>query len=91
MYLNVIAAIKLNDTAYFDMILKEIQKLEEITQVLLAYNLSCGFAHFGRKEEMLFYSKESIRLGKTKQQFLDDKDFEKYWNDEDFLKIIEEE
>lgn len=91
LYLNVIAASKLNDSAYFDMILKEIQKLEEITQVLLAYNLSCGFAHFGRKEEMLFYSKESIRLGKTKQQFLDDKDFEKYWNDEDFLKIIEEE
>ncbi|WP_445456706.1 leucine-rich repeat domain-containing protein [Flavobacterium sp. HNIBRBA15423] len=91
LYPNVIASIKLNDWTYFDTLLKEIQKLEEITQVLLAYNLSCGFAHFGRKEEMLFYSKESIRLGKTKQEFLDDKDFEKYWNDEDFLKTIEEE
>ena len=90
LYLNVIAAIKLNDSTYFNAVLKEVQKLEEITQVLLAFNLACGFAHFGRKEEMLFYIKESIRLGKTKQQFLDDTDFEKYWNDEDFLMAIEE-
>lgn len=90
LYLNAIAAIKLDDASYFDLLLKEIEKLEEITQVLLAFNLACGFAHFGRKEEMLFYIKESIRLGKTKQQFLDDTDFEKYWNDDDFLKTIDE-
>jgi len=91
LYLNVIAAIKLNDSTYFNAVLKEIQKLEEITQVLLAFNLACGFAHFDRKDEMLFYIKESIRLGKTKQQFLDDTDFEKFWDDADFLKTIEEE
>lgn len=91
LYLNVIAAIKLNDTIFFDAVLKKVQKLEEISQVLLAFNLSCGFAHFGRKEEMFYYIKESIRLGKTKQQFLDDTDFEKYWNDGDFLKAIDEE
>ena len=90
LYLNAIAAIKLNDNAFFDAVLKEVKKLEEITQVLLAFNLACGFAHFDRKDEMLFYIKESIRLGKTKQQFLDDTDFEKYWNDMDFLKTIEE-
>ncbi|VXB20405.1 conserved hypothetical protein [Flavobacterium sp. 9AF] len=91
LYLNVIAAIKLNDETYFNLLLKEIGKLEEITQVLLAFNLACGYAHFDRKEEMLLYIKESIRLGKTKQQFLDDTDFKKYWKDEDFLKAIEEE
>ncbi|NHN26641.1 hypothetical protein FIA58_013225 [Flavobacterium jejuense] len=91
LYRNVIAAIKLNDASYFDLLLKEVQKLEEITQVLLAFNLACGFAHFERKEKMIFHIKESIRLGKTKQQFLDDTDFEKYWNDDDFLTAIEEE
>ena len=91
LYLNVIAAIKLNDSLYFDAVLREVQKLEEITQILLAFNLACGFAHFERKEEMIFHIKESIRLGKTKQQFLDDKDFEKYWKDDQFLKAIEEE
>ncbi|NHN26640.1 hypothetical protein FIA58_013220 [Flavobacterium jejuense] len=91
LYLNVIAAIKLNDASYFDLLLKEVQKLEEITKVLLAFNLACGFAHFERKEEMIFHIKESIRLGKTKQQFLDDTDFEKFWDDDDFLNAIEEE
>ncbi len=91
LYRNIIASVKLNDCTYFDTLLKEIQKLEEITQVLLAFNLACGYAHFDRKEKMLLYIKESIRLGKTKQQFLDNKDFEKYWNDDDFLRAIEEE
>ncbi len=90
LYLNAIAAIKLNDTIFFDAVLKKVQKLEEITQVLLAFNIACGFAYFGRKEQMLLYIKESIRLGKTRQQFLDDTDFKKYWKDEDFLKAIEE-
>ena len=91
LYLNVVAAIMLNDSAYFDAILKEIQKIKEITHILLAFNLACAFAVFGRKDEMLFHIKKSIRLGKMKQQFLDETDFKKYWNDEDFLKIIEEE
>ena len=90
LYRNVIASIKLNDETYFDLLLKEIEKLEEITQVLLAFNLACGFAHFESKEDMIFHIKESIRLGKTKEQFLDDTNFEKYWNDNDFLEAIQE-
>ncbi|PXY47010.1 leucine-rich repeat domain-containing protein [Flavobacterium hydrophilum] len=90
LFYNIIAATKLNDEPYFDLLYKEVQKIEKISEVLLAYNLACGFAHFGRKEKMLIYIKESIRLGKIKQQFLDDTDFEKYWADADFLKVIEE-
>lgn len=91
LFYNIIAAIKLNNEPYFELLYKEVQKTEKISEVLLAYNLSCGLAHFGRKEKMLVYIKESIRLGKTKQQFLDDTDFEKYWEDADFLVAIEEE
>lgn len=91
MYLNVIASIKLNDEAYFDLLLKEIEKLEEITQVLLAYNLACGFAHFNRKKALLRFVEVAIYLGKTKEQFLEDTDFEKFWQDEDFLKAIANE
>lgn len=91
LHLNIIASIKLNDDIYFDALSREVQKLGEITKALFAFNFACGFAHFGRKEEMLHYIKESTRLGKNKQQFLDDTDFEKYWNDEDFLKAIDEE
>lgn len=91
LHLNIIASIKLNDDIYFDALSKEVQKLGEITKALFAFNFACGFGHFDRKEEMLHYIKESIRLGKTKQQFLDDTDFEKYWNDGDFLKAIDEE
>ncbi|WP_163398803.1 TPR end-of-group domain-containing protein [Flavobacterium fluviatile] len=58
---------------------------------MLAYNLACELAYFGRKEEMQAYIKEAIRLGKMKQQFLDDTDFEKYWKDADSLKAIDEE
>lgn len=90
LFYNIIAAVKLNDEEYFELLYKEVQKIEKISEVLLAYNLACAFAHFGRKENMLFYIKESIRLGKMKQQFLDDTDFEKYWTDADFLVAIEE-
>ena len=90
LFYNIIAAIKLNDGPYFDLLYNEVQQLQKITEVLLAFNLACAFAHFGRKEKMLFYIKESIRLGKMKQQFLDDTDFEKYWQDTDFLGVIEE-
>lgn len=91
LYLNIIASIKLNDEAYFDLLLKEIEKLEEITQVLLAYNLACGFAHFNRKKALLRFVEVAIYLGKTKEQFLEDTDFEKFWQDEDFLKAIANE
>lgn len=90
LFYNIIAAIKLNDEPYFNLLYKEAQKIEKISEVLLTYNLACGLAHFGRKEDMLFYIKESIRLGKIKQQFLDDTDFEKYWEDSEFLEAIED-
>lgn len=57
---------------------------------MLAYNLSSAFACFGIKEEMIFYIKEAINVEKIKQQFLDDTNFEKYWEDRGFLKAIEE-
>jgi hypothetical protein len=90
LYGNICASIMLNDESYFDLIYREVQKIERISETLLAYNLACAFAHFGRKEDMLFYIKDSIRLGKTTRQFLDDTDFEKYWDDADFLEAIEE-
>lgn len=91
LFYNIIASVKLNDKLYFDILYKEVQKLKEIKQVLLAYNLACAFGYFEQKEEMMVYIRKSLQLGKSKQQFLDDSDFEKYWNDTDFLTVIEED
>ncbi|MDR7212089.1 TPR end-of-group domain-containing protein [Flavobacterium piscis] len=90
LFYNIIASIKLNDEPYFNLLFNEVQQLKKITEVLLAFNLACGLAHFGRRDDLLLYIKEAIKLGKTKQQFLDDTDFEKYWEDEEFLEVIKE-
>ena len=86
---NIVNSIMLKDESYFDVLFSEVQKSKQVERAILAFNLTCGFAHFDRKKEMLFYVKESIRLGKKKQQFLEDTDFEKYWQDADFLRAIE--
>jgi hypothetical protein len=37
---------------------------------------------------MLAYIEKSLELGKTSRQFMDDKDFEGYIEDQDFLDLL---
>lgn len=86
LHLALIAAAKTNDEVSFNNLIKYIP--EQIDDVLLTYNLACAFACFARKEGLIQYVKRSIQLGKTKQQFMDDTDFNKYLHDTDFLEAL---
>ncbi len=54
-----------------------------------AYVLACAFAHFGEKDQMLVWMKESISLSQPKRSFMENPDFAGYMNDKDFLAVLE--
>ncbi|MCZ8215605.1 MAG: hypothetical protein O9262_05155, partial [Cyclobacteriaceae bacterium] len=62
---------------------------ENITDNNLAYNLACFHSLKRDKEETLRYIKLAIVLGKNKDQFIVDTDFENYKNDPEFLAALE--
>jgi hypothetical protein len=82
----VVAAVKTADRDAFNWLKTFIP--EKVTEPLLAYNLACGFAVFHDKPNMLAYIEKSLELGKTSRQFMDDKDFEGYIEDQDFLDLL---
>ncbi|MCZ8092321.1 MAG: hypothetical protein O9331_02440 [Acidovorax sp.] len=55
----------------------------------LAYNLACYHAVQGDKPRLLQAASAASRLGKPRAQFLADTDFERYWQDADFLQALQ--
>jgi len=89
LFIAIISAGMTKDRDFLNFLVQYIP--EKIQDELLAYNLACAFSIFSEKEPMLKYVRDSIELGKTKTQFLDDKDFTQYKEDKDFLKVLERE
>jgi len=58
------------------------------TNGTLMYNLACYYAVSGDKPHMLESVTAARRLGKPPSQFMADTDFEKYWKDAEFLKVL---
>ena len=61
---------------------------EKQTNGTLMYNLACHYAVVADKPHMLQSITAARRLGKPTQQFMADTDFEKYWKDGDFVKVL---
>lgn len=61
------------------------------TNGTLMYNLACYYAVASDKPHMLESITAARRLGKPTSQFMADTDFEKYWKDGEFLKVLEEQ
>lgn len=61
---------------------------KDTDQTRLTYNLACIYAMFSKKEKMINYVERSIKLGKPRDQFLEDNDFKPYWEDKDFLEVL---
>lgn len=55
----------------------------------LAYNLACYHAVQGDKPRLLQAASAARRLGKPQAQFMSDTDFERYWQDADFLQALQ--
>lgn len=72
----------------------EVEKLamallpEKITDAELAFNLSCLYSIKRDKPQLLGYARIAKELGKTKEQFLADSDFNFYKDDPDFISAI---
>jgi len=64
------------------------QALSEVGYARLFYNLACYQAKHGKRKLFLDYSKRALDLGKKPNQFLKDSDFEAYWQDEEFLNLL---
>ncbi|MCP4138205.1 MAG: leucine-rich repeat domain-containing protein [bacterium] len=73
----------------FTVLLPEDHSPENIDNEMLAFNLSCYYALKREKDNLLLCVKSALNLGKTPEQFLSDTDFEAYWEDKDFLHVLE--
>jgi len=62
--------------------------IDKLDNNVLLYNLACYYSVNNDKENMLKSIKQSIKYGKTADQFLRDSDFETYWKDTEFLGVI---
>ena len=71
----------------FDNLLPELD-ITKLDNNILLYNLACYYSVNNKKENMLKSIKQSIKYGKTAEQFLQDSDFEVYWKDTGFLEAI---
>ncbi|MBU0890329.1 MAG: hypothetical protein KKH21_05475 [Gammaproteobacteria bacterium] len=59
------------------------------TNGTLMYNLACYYAVHGDKPRLLQSTAAARRLGKHPSQFMADKDFERYWQDAEFLQALQ--
>lgn len=59
------------------------------TNGTLMYNLACYYAVGGDKPRLLQSAAAARRLGKPSSQFMADKDFERYWQDPEFLQALQ--
>lgn len=62
----------------------------KITDQRLAFNIACYHAIRKDKAEMLNAIKIAVKLGKPKEQFMNDTDFSIYHKDPDFIKALTE-
>lgn len=62
--------------------------IEDIRNEILLYNLACHYSLKRDKKQLLPATKQSLKYGKSSDQFLRDGDFSYYLNDEDFLSIL---
>lgn len=74
--------------AIFDKLLGKDFKIEEITNLLLVYNIACHYAINKEKKPMLSAIRQSLNLGMKSQQFIKDSDFKAYLEDEDFISTL---
>lgn len=89
---GIVVAIKLNDDKLFKKIRDKIlgddfDILWEENDILL-FNLACYYSLKRERDMMLKAIKRARELGKPKERFLEDKDFEYYYEDKDFLNAI---
>ena len=82
-----VAAVVARNYELFNRILK-IVNLRSITEPLLAFNLACGGAVFNLRDVLLKYARLAIELGKSPEEFMEDSDFEVYWENSEFLQAI---
>jgi len=87
LYIPVVSAIKTEDYEFFKFLNQYIPATTKDES--LTYYLASAFSKFSEKESMLKYIRRSLELGRTKAQFLEDKDFTQYKDDTDFLKALE--
>jgi len=87
-----VASIYLNDTdsqqLLFDTLLGDSFNMDQSENGTLVFNLACFYALKQDKKNMLATIKKAMELGKPKNQFLGDKDFKVYYQDDDFLRVI---
>jgi hypothetical protein len=79
----VVLAVATKSDSIFD--LARVMIPEKITESVLAYNLACYHAVKNEKARMLEFANLALDLGKDKEQFLADGDFDVYQTDRDFL------
>ena len=72
----------------FDKLLPKNFEAKNINNEILAFNLSCYYALKNNKKSMLLMIAQSLNLGKNPQQFKNDTDFSAYWEDQDFITVL---
>ncbi|MCF6347935.1 MAG: hypothetical protein L3J20_06515 [Flavobacteriaceae bacterium] len=87
LYISVVSSIMTEDYDFLKFLKQYIPVTTEDNS--LVYYLACAFSMFSEKETMLKYIRRSLELNETKATFLDDPNFAKYWEDNDFLKALE--
>ncbi|WP_075343470.1 leucine-rich repeat domain-containing protein [Tenacibaculum agarivorans] len=87
--LAILAKDKEVETLVFEKLLPKDFKTNDISNEVLAFNLSCYYAKNEKKEEMLGMIRQSLNLGKQPSQFKTDSDFEPYWGDQEFIEVLE--
>ncbi len=72
----------------FDTLLGQSFEISRSDSGILAFNLACFYALNKEKALMLTAIKRARELGKKAKQFLNDGDFKYYYQDDDFLRVI---
>jgi len=72
----------------FNKLLGEDFKINEISNEILLFNLACYYAINKQKEPMLLAIRQALHHGKQSQQFLDERDFQAYWQDKQFQAVL---
>ncbi|WP_299626359.1 leucine-rich repeat domain-containing protein [uncultured Tenacibaculum sp.] len=86
--LAIMAKDKEVESLVFEKLLPKDFKAKDVSNEVLAFNLSCFYAKNEKKEDMLGMIKQSLNLGKQAKQFQTDSDFEAYWQDQDFIEVL---
>ena len=63
-------------------------KIDSIENEILLFNLASYYALHSKKELLLQATVQALKKGKSSTQFLTDVDFKFYWNDEDFINVL---